>query len=114
MLFDFRPGVFPAIHLADVFSLLHLIDRKQPRECELFRLALAQTGFEIALYTEQDAETAFRFLDGQWMAPAVVQLRASNEESLRPRVARAQDHAGVVHSVHSASTGEQSGLPSLI
>jgi DNA-binding response OmpR family regulator len=33
-----------------------------PGECELFRQALAQTGFDVALYTEQDAEAAVHFL----------------------------------------------------
>lgn len=31
-------------------------------ECELFRLALAQTELDVALYTEQDAEAALHFL----------------------------------------------------
>jgi len=91
-----------------------LLIEDSPGECELFRLALAQTGLAVTLYTEQDAEAAFRFLECQWMASAVVPLRASNEGSPRPRVARAQDHAGVVHSSTSASTGDRSGLPSLI
>ena len=95
-----------------------LLIEDSPGECELFRLALVQTGLDVALYTEHDAEAAFHFLGGQWTTPAVVQLRASNEGSPRPRVARAQDHAGFVHSVHSVSSGEQSGhppsLPSLI
>ena len=81
-----------------------LLIEDSPGECELFRLALAQTGLDVTLHTEQDAESAFRFLECQWMAPAVVPLRASNEGSPRPRVARAQDHAGVVHSLPSAST----------
>jgi CheY-like chemotaxis protein len=38
-----------------------LID-DSPGECELFRLALAQTGLDVVLYTEQDAEAAFHFL----------------------------------------------------
>ena len=91
-----------------------LLIEDSPGECELFRLALAQTGLDVNLHTEQDAESAFRFLECQWMVPAVVPLRASNEGSPRPRVARAQDHAGVVHSSTSASRGDQSGLPSLI
>ena len=95
-----------------------LLIEDSPGECELFRLALVQTGLDVALYAEQDAEAAFHFLEGQWTAPAVVQLRASNEGIPRPRVARAQDHAGVVHSVPSVSPGDQSGyppsLPSLI
>ncbi len=32
-------------------------------ECELFRLALAQTGHDVALYTEHDTEAAFHFLE---------------------------------------------------
>ena len=80
-----------------------LID-DSPGERELFRLALAQTGLNVTLHAEQDTEAAFRFLENQWTAPAVVPLRASNEALLRARVARAQDHAGVVHSEPSAST----------
>lgn len=41
-------------------SILLLED--SPGERELFRLALAQTGIDVALYTEQDAEDAFQFL----------------------------------------------------
>jgi CheY-like chemotaxis protein len=114
-----------------------LLIEDSPGECELFRLALAQTGFTVTLYTEQDSEDAFHFLESQWMAPAVVPLRASNEacssglsclsglsgwsdgkffrknqidqkdqptKQTTARVARAQDHAGVVHSLPSAST----------
>jgi len=32
-------------------------------ERELFRLALVQTGLDVTLYTEQDAEAAFHFLE---------------------------------------------------
>ena len=39
-----------------------LLIEDSPGECELFRLALAQTGLDVALYTEQDAEAAFHFL----------------------------------------------------
>ena len=94
-----------------------LID-DSPGERELFRLALAQTGLDVTLYTEQDSDAAFRFLESQWTAPAVVPLRASNEALLRARVARAQDHAGVVHSEPSASTetlpAASPSLPALI
>ncbi len=94
-----------------------LID-DSPGERELFRLALAQTGLDVTLYAEQDTEAAFRFLESQWTAPAVVPLRASNEALLRARVARAQDHAGVVYSEPSASTETMPvtspSLPSLI
>ncbi|MGA6828508.1 response regulator [Nitrospira sp. NS4] len=42
-------------------SSILLID-DSPGECELFRLALKQTGLDVALFTEQDAEAAFHFL----------------------------------------------------
>ena len=32
-------------------------------ECELFRLALEQTGLDVALYAEHDAEAAFHILE---------------------------------------------------
>jgi CheY-like chemotaxis protein len=39
-----------------------LLIEDSPGECELFRLALTQTGLDVALYTEHDAEAAFHFL----------------------------------------------------
>ena len=39
-----------------------LLIEDSPGERELFRLALAQTGLDVALFTEQDAETALHFL----------------------------------------------------
>lgn len=39
-----------------------LIDNS-PGERELFRLALTQTGLAVMLHTEQDAESAIRFLE---------------------------------------------------
>ena len=149
-----------------------LID-DSPGARELFRLALAQTGLDVTLYTEQDSDAAFHFLDHQAAnvpgcspgeetgvvstarierGPSQAARSASTETmpvtspSLpRARVARAQDHAGVVHSMpaasqssislqegglnrpptaridrahsdraRSASTGDRSGLPSLI
>ena len=68
-----------------------LLIEDSPGECELFRLALTQTELAVALYTEQDSKDALRYLESQWTAPAVVPLRASNEGSPRPRVARAQE-----------------------
>ena len=44
-----------------------LLIEDSPGERELFRLALAQTNLDAALYIEQDAEAAFRFLEGQWV-----------------------------------------------
>jgi DNA-binding response OmpR family regulator len=39
-----------------------LLIEDSPGECELFRLALAQTRLDVALYTEHDAEGALHFL----------------------------------------------------
>ena len=39
-----------------------LLIEDSPGECELFRLALARTSLDVALYTEHDAEAAFHFL----------------------------------------------------
>lgn len=39
-----------------------LLIEDSPGECELFRLALAQTGLDVVLYTEQDADAALHFL----------------------------------------------------
>lgn len=43
-------------------SSILLVD-DSPGECELFRLALKQTGLDVALFTEQDSEAAFHFLE---------------------------------------------------
>jgi two-component system response regulator len=40
-----------------------LLIEDSPGERELFRLALAQTELAVTLYTEQDSEAAFRFLE---------------------------------------------------
>ena len=52
-----------------------LLIEDSPGECELFRLALVQTGLDVALYTEHDAEAAFYFLEdrahhSQWSLQA--------------------------------------------
>ncbi len=40
-----------------------LLIEDSPGECELFRLALAQTGLDVSLHTEPDAARAFHFLE---------------------------------------------------
>ncbi len=39
-----------------------LLIEDSPGECELFRLALIQTGLDVVLYTEHDADAALHFL----------------------------------------------------
>ena len=40
-----------------------LLIEDSPGGCELFRLALAQTGLDVVLYTEHDADAALHFLE---------------------------------------------------
>ena len=49
------------MHITTQPSIILIDD--SPGERELFRLALAQTGLDVTLYTEQDSDAAFHFLD---------------------------------------------------
>ena len=99
-----------------------LLIEDSPGECELFRLALIQTGLDLALYTEQDAEGAFHFLEDQWMAPAEVQLHPLNQDRSQGEAAGVVSTARVerAHSdrARSASTetmpATSPSLPTLI
>lgn len=54
-----------------------LLIEDSPGECELFRMALTQTGLEVTLYTEHDAEAALHFLAdraGHEPLPSVILL----------------------------------------
>lgn len=54
-----------------------LLIEDSPGECELFRLALTQTGLDVALYAEHDAEAALHFLAdrvGNGPLPSVILL----------------------------------------
>ncbi len=64
-LFPFPP-VLPAYSLLSTSSMPHrpsilLID-DSPGECELFRLALAQTGFDAVLFDESETDAAMHLL----------------------------------------------------
>jgi CheY-like chemotaxis protein len=99
-----------------------LLIEDSPGECELFRLALEQTGLDVVLYTEQDSETAHRFLEGQLMAPAMVQSYSLNQDRSKGEaagvVSTARVERGPSATARSASTGDQSdhppSIPSLI
>ena len=54
-------------------SSILLID-DSPGECELFRLALKQTGLDVALYAEQDTEAVFHFLEDRALHPPLPTL----------------------------------------
>jgi CheY-like chemotaxis protein len=89
-----------------------------PGECELFRLALAQTGLDVALYTEQDAEAALRFLEVKAKAEVKVPASTTGENQpheLLSHINSCSTSASTLTSYPcSASTGDRSGLPSLI
>ena len=51
-----------------------LLIEDSPGERELFRLALVQTGLDVTLCTEQDAETAFHFLNTHSDLPSLILL----------------------------------------
>ena len=94
-----------------------LLIEDSPGECELFRLALAQTGLDVALYTEHDAEAAFHFLEDrvghnpQWSLQA--RSFTSPEGGLN-RSPTARVERGPSEAARSASIGDRSGYPSLI
>lgn len=87
-------------------SILLLED--SPGECELFRLALAQTGLDVTLHTEQDTEAAIHFLESQWTAPAVVQSYSLNQNRSQGEVtgvvSTARVERGESPTARSAST----------
>ena len=109
-----------------------LLIEDSPGECELFRLALVQTGVDVALYTEQDAEAAFHFLTDRTGHHQLSLHRSPSEASgvaSTARIERPPFHRGGSASTEampdaspsrsseaarSASTGDRSGYPSLI
>ncbi len=61
--------------MASTPSILLIDDN--PGECELFRLALVQTGIEVTLFTEHDADAAAHFLEdraGRHSLPLLILL----------------------------------------
>jgi hypothetical protein len=102
-----------------------LLIKDSPGKYELFRLALTQTGLDMALYTEHAVETALHFLNDRYHQSSLqarlfspqgwglidLLLRASNEGSPRPRVARAQKIISLHPLLCSESTGDRSGYP---
>ena len=93
-----------------------LLIEDSPGECELFRLALARTSIDVALYTEHDMEAAFNFLENrihhfQWS----LQARSfTPPEGGLNRSPTARIEGAPSDRAPSASTGDRSGLPSLI
>ena len=106
-----------------------LLIEDSPGECELFRLALAQTSLDVVLYTEHDADAALHFLNDRYHQSSVqtrsypLQEGSLNRSPTARTISPAQPSArqdtpfpegAHFDRAHSASTGDQSGLPSLI
>jgi len=83
-----------------------LLIEDSPGECELFRLALAQTGLDVALYTEHDAEAAFRHLEVKAKAEVKVGSSMTGEHEARELLSHLTSC--------STSTLASQPLPSLI
>ncbi len=94
-----------------------LLIEDSPGECELFRLALVQTGLDVTLYAEHDAEAAFHFLEDrvghnpQWSLQARSFTSPEGGQNWCPTARIEGAHSD---RAASASTGERSGYPSLI
>jgi len=99
-----------------------LLIEDSPGECELFRLALAQTGLGVTLHTEQDADTAFHFLESTLMTPAAVRSCSLNQNRSQGEAAgvgfTARVERGPSQAARSASTetmpAASPSLPALI
>lgn len=90
-----------------------LID-DSPGERELFRLALAQTGLDTALFAEQDAEAALHFLSNQHYQWSFQARSLSSSEGSLNRSPSARIEGAHSDRAASASQGDHSSLPSLI
>jgi CheY-like chemotaxis protein len=103
-----------------------LLIEDSPGECELFRLALAQTGLDVALYTEHDADAALHFLQDRYhqsplqacsfTSPEGGLNRSPTAHTISPAQPSARQDAPFPEGAHSdrapsASTGDRSGLP---
>ena len=99
-----------------------LLIEDSPGECELFRLALAQTGLDVALHIKQDAVAAFHFIESQWPASALTQSHSLNQDRSQSEAAGVASTARVERAhadrARSASTetipAASPSLPSLI
>jgi CheY-like chemotaxis protein len=93
-----------------------LLIEDSPGECELFRLALEQTGLAAELFVEHDAEAALHFLTRRvGHHPRAIQAGSSQPQGGDgDRSPPARVERGPFEAPPAASTGAPSGLPSLI
>ena len=88
-----------------------LLIEDSPGESELFRLALAQTGLNVALYTENDAQAALHFLNDRYHQSSIQARSYPLEEGSLNWSPTARVERGPSEAARSASTGDQSGYP---
>lgn len=95
-----------------------LLIEDSPGERELFHLALVQTGLDVTLYAEQDAEAAFQLLDNRYLQYSFQARSCSTSEGGLNWSPSARIEGAYSDCAASASKGDQSGypppLPSLI
>ena len=106
-----------------------LLIEDSPGESELFRLALAQTSLDVALYTERHAEAALHFLNDRYHQSSIQARSYPLQEgglnwsptarTISPAQSSARQDTPFPEGAHSdraasASTGNRSGYPSLI
>jgi len=91
-----------------------LLIEDSPGECELFCLALTQTGLDVVLYTEHDADAALHFLNDRYHQSSIQACSYPLQEGGLNRSPNARIEGAHSDRAPSASTGDRSGLPSLI
>jgi len=91
-----------------------LLIEDSPGECELFRLALAQTSLDVVLYTEHDADAALHFLNDRYHQSSLQARSYPLQEGGLNWSPTARVQRGESSTARCASTGDQSGHPSLI
>ena len=91
-----------------------LLIEDSPGECELFRLALARTSLDVVLYTEHDAEAALHLLNDRYHQSSIQACSYPLQEGGLNRSPTARMEGAHSDRALSASTGDRSGLPSLI
>ena len=90
-----------------------LLIEDSPGECELFRLALAHTNLDAALYTEHDAEAALHFLNDRYHQSSIQARSYLLQEGSLNWSPTARIEGAHSDRAPSASTGDQSGYPPL-
>ena len=84
-----------------------LLIEDSPGECELFRLALAQTSLDVVLYTEHDADAALHFLNDRYHQSSLQARSYPLQEGGLNWSPTARVQRGESSTARCASTGDQ-------